>query len=671
MKKLLFSAIISLFFITTLAFSQTVWLDQLDLSAMEIGWGTPGANKSVDGNPLTIAGKKFERGIGTHAVSTLLLKLDGKGKHFSASVGVDEETHNDKASIEVFVLGDKKMLWQSGVMRIKDEAKSIDLDLSGIKQLGLLVTGANDGIDYDHADWCDAKIDFSENVTPAELITSKKTEPYILTPVPSDKPQINSAKVFGVRPGNPFLYTIAATGKRPMTFSAKNLPDGLALDSLTGLITGKLLQRGDYKVTLMVVNELGSTEKELLIKVGDTICLTPPMGWNSWNCWACAVDDGKVRTSADAMVSSGLADHGWTYINIDDCWEVKPDAKDSIVMGEARDKDSMINTNKKFPDMHALSGYVHSKGLKMGIYSGPGPRTCAGFTASYKNEEEDARRYASWGLDYLKYDWCSYDEIAKDHSLPELEKPYSVMRAALDKAPRDIVYSLCQYGMGDVWKWGAEVGGNCWRTTGDINDTWSSMSGIGFNQTGHEKFAAPGHWNDPDMLVVGLVGWGPDLHPSHLTPDEQYTHISLWSLLSAPLLIGCDLSRLDDFTKNLLMNDEVIAINQDPLGKQASRISDEEGKQIWMKELEDGSKAVGLFYVDERERKSPSDYFNWEARENSTIVLNASDIGITGKFSVRDVWKQKDLGVFEGKFETLVPYHGVVLLKVTKLPDGK
>ena len=198
--------------------------------------------------------------------------------------------------------------------------------------------------------------------------------------------------------------------------------------------------------------------------------------------------------------------------------------------------------------MKSLSNYVHSKGLKLGIYSGPGPLTCAGFTASYQYEQQDAQRYADWGIDYLKYDWCSYGNVAKDQSLPELKKPYLVMRAALDKVSRDIVYSLCQYGMGNVWEWGTEVGGNCWRTTGDITDTWTSMSKIGFNQAGHEKYAGAGHWNDPDMLVVGLVGWGPQLHPTHLTPDEQYTHISLWSLLSAPLLIGCDLSKLDDFT---------------------------------------------------------------------------------------------------------------------------
>jgi hypothetical protein len=221
--------------------------------------------------------------------------------------------------------------------------------------------------------------------------------------------------------------------------------------------------------------------------------------------------------------------------------------------------------------------------------------------------------------------------------------------------------------MGNVWEWGSEVGGNCWRTTGDIADSWSSMSQNGFSQAGHERYASPGHWNDPDMLVVGLVGWGPSLHKSKLTPDEQYTHISLWCLLSSPLLIGCDLSRLDDFTLNLLSNDEVLAVDQDPLGKQASRILDSDGKQIWVKNLEDGSKVVGLFSVGDK-KKSPAEYFSNKISDSKEqIVLKASDIGITGKFKVRDIWRQKNLGIYSKEFSVKVPHHGVMLIKITPM----
>ena len=474
--------------------------------------------------------------------------------------------------------------------------------------------------------------------------------PVVLTPKPSPRPRINGPKVFGVRPGNPFLFTIAATGKRPMRFSADGLPKGLVLNTVTGRITGTLRSRGTYVVTLQAQNSLGSTTREFKIVVGDGIALTPPLGWNSWNCFASAVDDKKVRSAADAMVKSGLINHGWTYINIDDCWEIKPGSDDPILMGKPRNEQGMINTNKKFPDMKALGNYIHSKGLKMGIYSSPGPLTCAGFTASYQYETQDAEQYAKWGIDYLKYDWCSYGRIAKDHSLPELEKPYLVMRAALDKVKRDIVYSLCQYGMGDVWEWGGSVGGNSWRTTGDITDTWESMSRIGFSQAGHEKYAKPGNWNDPDMLVVGMVGWGPALHPTRLTPNEQYTHISLWCLLSSPLLIGCDMTQLDDFTLSLLTNDEVLDVSQDPLGKQAGRVSKDGDLEVWAKELEDGSVAVGLFN---------------RGRWKSEVTARWADLGIEGEHVVRDLWRQKDLGTYDREFKTAVPRHGVVLVKIS------
>ena len=470
-------------------------------------------------------------------------------------------------------------------------------------------------------------------------IASTEGLPYILTPPAPATPRINGAAVVGVRPHHPLIFKVPATGVQPITYAARDLPAGVSINALTGVITGKIKEKGTYTVHLTATNKLGKTNRDLQIVVGDQIALTPAMGWNSWNCWGLSVSDAKVRAAADAMKRSGLINHGWTYINMDDGWE-RP----------TRATDGQVVPNDKFPDMQKMTGYVHSLGLRVGIYSSPGPKTCGGYLGSYQHEEQDARTYAHWGIDYLKYDWCTYSEIAPKPDLDGLKKPYQVMRSALDKVDRDILFSLCQYGWGNVWEWGGALGGNSWRTTGDIQDTWESMSRIGFRQDVCAPYTRPGNWNDPDMLVVGRVGWGPSLHATRLTPDEQYTHISLWSLLSAPLLIGCDMSQMDDFTLSLLSNDEVLAIDQDPLGKPAAKASVNGDIQVWTKPLADGSLAVGVFNL---------------GSHSAPFVLSLTDLGVHGAQNIRDCWRQKDLGSFEGNYSLQnVPSHGVVLLKV-------
>lgn len=470
----------------------------------------------------------------------------------------------------------------------------------------------------------------------------KEETPYILTPPIHDLPRINGPSIMGVRPGRPFLYTIPASGKRPMKFRVEKLPEGLVYHPNTGIISGKIDKPGDYKMVFHAMNDLGEDRREFTLRVGDQICLTPPMGWNSWNCWGLSVDEDKVKASADAFVAKGLREHGWMYINIDDGWEIHRDKEPK------RDAEGNILTNEKFPDMKRLGDYIHSLGLRFGIYSSPGPLTCGQYTGSYGYELNDARSYARWGIDYLKYDWCSYDGIAKDTSLAERKKPYIVMRQALDQVDRDIVYSLCQYGMSKVWRWGAEVGGNLWRTTGDITDTWESLREIGFSQVENQPYAGPGHWNDPDMLVVGNVGWGPNVRPSRLTPDEQYTHISLWCLLSAPLLIGCDLQSLDEFTLNLLTNDEVLALDQDPLGYQARQALVDGDVQVWVKQLADGTQAFGIFNLGDK---------------TAHYRLSFEKAGLPAKGNLRDVWRQQPAGAYDKEREFVIPSHGVVLMK--------
>ena len=657
-----FKVFILIFFITGcwLNAQNIVWLDELDLSVSTQGHGTPGINTSVAGKPLTIAGEVFKRGFGTHAESSLLINLDGKASKFTALVGLDDEVKGQDPAVEFEIYGDNKKLWSSGIMKLGDKAKPLSVSLKGIKQLELLVTDGGNGPYYDHANWVDAKFETDGAMT-LKTFNPISSEEYILTPKYPAIPRINSAAVFGVRPGSPFLFRIPATGERPMTFSVKGLPKGLKLDSQTGIITGKLDKAGIYEVKFTAENAKGKTSKKFKINCGEKIALTPTMGWNSWNCFGLEVSADKVKRAADALIKSGLADHGWSYINIDDSWQYNRDSKGHPKM---RDEKGFIIPNAKFSDIKVLADHVHDNGLKIGIYSSPGPWTCGGSLGSYGYEKQDAESYANWGIDYLKYDWCSYggvlDGLPENHpfKVPSLAfqgggdpekgvKPFKLMGDLLRQQPRDIVYNLCQYGMGDVWKWGGEVEAQSWRTTNDITDTWASVKSIALAQDKAAPFAKPGNWNDPDMLVVGEVGWG-NPHKSRLKPDEQYLHISLWSIFSAPLLIGCDLEKLDDFTLNLLTNDEVIAINQDALGKQGVCLQTVGELKIYVKELEGGNKAVA--------------FANFGREKVSTNYKDFSKLGINGKQTIRDLWRQKDIAKLNTVNENLpldIPAHGV------------
>jgi alpha-galactosidase len=361
------------------------------------------------------------------------------------------------------------------------------------------------------------------------------------------------------------------------------------------------------------------------------------MGWNSWNHFADKVTDADVRAAADFLVSSGMHDAGYVYVNIDDTWE-----------GE-RDAQGVLHTNSKFPDMKALADYVHSKGLKLGIYSSPGPKTCGGFEGSYQHEEQDAKLYAEWGIDYLKYDLCSLGDILAKESrgnrdkYAELEQAaYEKMHRALVATGRPIVYSLCQYGYDDVWKWGPRVGGNLWRTTDDINDTYDRMSVIGFQQAGLEQYAGPGHWNDPDMLEVGN---------GHMNLDEYRTHMTLWVILAAPLLAGNDLSKMTPETLAILTNRDVIAVDQDKLGIQGHRVSAAGPVEIWEKPLSGGSKAVALFNRGESPRSVP---------------LDLKAFGSTQRMTIKNLWTGTEISASGLTYVETIPRHAAVLLRIGK-----
>ncbi len=481
------------------------------------------------------------------------------------------------------------------------------------------------------------------------------------TPVAAPAPRINGPTVFGVRPDAPFLYTIPATGERPLRFGIRDLPAGLKLDADTGRITGTLSKPGLYPVIFSAQNSLGTAQKKFRIVVGDDIALTPPMGWNSYNVWGIGVDQDKALRSARALIAAGLDQHGWTYINMDDGWQGTRSGPLNALQADV----------KRFPDMKRLCDDIHALGLKVGIYHTPWVMSYGGRAGAtsedpqglWKPKEQwpnknppnikqlpkaigrhsfvsqDARQFAEWGVDYLKYDWAPVEA-------PETQ----VMADALRATGRDIVLSLSNNhpntllaGIKDVCPHAQS-----WRTTGDINDSWKSVKGIGLKQDAWAAFARPGHWNDPDMLVVGWVGWGKP-RPTKLTPDEQYTHVTLWSLLSAPLLIGADLEKLDAFTLGLLTNDEVLAVDQDALGKAATPVIREGDLRVYAKPLEDGSWAVGLFNLGETE---------------ATVGLKWSDLKLSGPQAVRDLWRQKDPGSLPDGFSIPVAAHGAELIRI-------
>ena len=615
----------------------TVRLENLDLSHITQDWGQAQRNKSVDGHALTVNGKRFDHGIGTHAVSRFEIGLGGNATVINVQCGLDDEAApRGSVSFEIWVDGKRRVA--TPVMHKGKGPAGLSTQLVGAKHLTLVVTDGGDGIDNDHADWLDPVIQTAPG-------GEKSIKPFSPPPEPlpalahgfGPRPQIHGAHVVGCTAGHDFIYRIPATGYGTLSFTAEGLPNGLKLDAATGVIRGAVERADRTPVKLTVSGPRGKDTRVLFVDSRGRLALTPPMGWNSWNVWAGAVNQARVLDAAKAFVATGLAGYGYNYVNIDDTWEGK------------RGDDGLITTNEKFPNMTGLAESVHAMGLHLGIYSSPGPETCGGFPASYKFEAQDADTYAKWGVDYLKYDWCSYGSIAPNPDLTALQKPYILMHDKLAHSGRDIVFSLCQYGMGDVWNWGESVGGNVWRCTGDINDSWSSMSKIAFQGDKWAKGGGPGHWNDPDMLVVGRLGWGDHPHPTRLTPNEQMTHITMWAMQAAPLLIGCDLTHIDNFTLDLLTNHDVIEVDQDMLGKPATRIARDGQTEVWARPLADGRYAVALFN---------------RAEEPTRVTLRLADLGLAGTHKMRNLWLMRDAGRANDTYSAMVPRHGAVLLSV-------
>jgi alpha-galactosidase len=512
----------------------------------------------------------------------------------------------------------------------------------------------------------------------------------ILTPPAPAEPRMTGASIFGVRPGKPFHFRVSATGRKPIEFAASGLPPGLTIDPATGWITGRAPQKtGDIVILLGVRNSEGTSKRELTLRIGDTICLTPPMGWNSWYVQSEGVSDTAIRGIATAMEEMGLADHGWTYLNIDDCW-----------MGLRNPQTKAIQANSKFPDMKSLVDFVNGKGFKVGIYSTPWMSTYAGYIGgSASNEagdysefflpedkrknphqvfgrypegirkglatigpvwlvDRDARQFAEWGIDYVKYDWKEWTlqkgergyEAAKDKPRIKTEAITQRVHDDFRALERDIVISLSpdhdNSEDGFVPKYC-----NLWRLTADIHAEWQRMIEP-FKMEARLKLTRPGSYGDLDMLQIGPLGKPNraevEFKPSPLTPAEQYFQVTLWSILSQPLLLSCNVPTMDAFDLNLVTNDEVLAVNQDPLVKQGYRVANKNREwEIWAKDLADGSKAVALFNLSDKDRD---------------LGLTKEHLGMSG--TVRDLWRQKDIGPMGDKFSATVSPHGAVLVKV-------
>jgi alpha-galactosidase len=620
--------------------ARVVWLETLDLTQYQQRRGRPAAGKALNGKPLSLGGIEYAHGIGSRSIAEFVLDLNGQARRFRSMVGLDDHAEDKlrEGSVRFQLWADERLVADSGVLRVGDAPKLLEADLRGAKTLTMRLDDGGDTSNGDIADWADAMIEMAPGTRPPTAYVAPAAPIPVVALPDARRTALHGPSIVGATPGKPFHYRIGASGSGTMRFAARGLPHGLVLDPATGIISGSIAAEGRSEVVLSAAGPGGTAERGLTILAQPrSLAQSPPMGWNSWNVWGTAVDDAKVRAAADLLVSSGLAAHGYDYVVLDDSWT------------NGRNPDGSIKPNEKFPDMRALADYIHSKGLKFGIYSSPGPKTCGGYEGSYGHEAQDAATFAAWGVDFLKYDWCSYDRVTPDRSLANLKKPYALMGEALAAQARDIVYSLCQYGYGDVWEWGGEVGGNLWRTTGDLLDSWSNLDSVGFRQAGREPFVSRGRWNDTDMLILGTVGWGPNLHPTRLTPDEQVLHMTLWAMQAAPLFIGADLSRLDDFTLALLTNDEVLDVDRDVLAKAGGRVWAKDRLEMWSRPLADGTIAVALFNRGLTPR--PIDA-RWQ------------DLGRKGPQPVRDLWKRKDLGVYADGYQAVVPSHGAVLLKV-------
>jgi alpha-galactosidase len=521
-----------------------------------------------------------------------------------------------------------------------------------------------------------AQIGISQNIYDATIRDKE-----ILTPVSHRSPRLNGPKVYGVRPGKKMIFRIPCQGERPMQFKIQGLPEGLRLDENSGIITGTVPgENGGYSMLIEAKNKHGQVSREFKIVVGDKIALTPPTGWNSWGGHMVTVTDQTMRDAADVLVETGLADVGFQYIGIDDCWmrvnqemyDGRPasvlkkhagyDYQANGIIGDVRDANGNILPNGKFPDMKAMTDYIHEKGLKAGIYSSPGLQTCQRWCGSYGHERADADTYARWGFDLLKYDLCTgakpFNELKNrvpgfDHK--DFWKPMADYLLVQD---HDILFNLCQYGIDYPWTWAPSIGIQSWRTGGDLNHNVKEYFEEALRITGElRKYSKPGQWNDPDFMYIHRIKDVQRMNePSveiPLNTNQRYQYVSLWAIICAPFFFSCDINEIDEFTVRMLVNADVFNINQDESGYVARVIRNKDDEILMLKEMSDGTKILAIF--------------NRNAIEEKIVNFKWAEIKEVVAFSLFDVWRQKEAGIYpEGVSVKLSP-DGVALFKLTNV----
>ena len=667
----------------------TVLLSQLDLSQAVQGFGKPQADRSVDGHPLTLHGQAFLHGFGTHSPGILAIDLHGGTRRFTATVGIDDEVPDGKGSANFQVLGDgHKVLWQSGVRRKGQPPQPVDVDLTGVQQIILRVTTGGDGFEYDHADWADAR--FVVTGTPPRTVAWKPTvtEPVIAMPALVPAPHIHPPSIVGIRAGTPLLWTLPVTGEPPLKFSARGLPNGLALNT-AGTISGTLNRDGDYPVHISVQNRAGRDTRRIHFVVGPVLAATPPMGWNSYDCFGDSVTEDETLANA-RYVAAHLLPFGWDTVVVDyrwyDAFAHSNNSQTKAFAPLTMDANGrLLPAPNRFPSavesghgFKALADKVHALGLKFGIHIMRGvPRNAVvanlpiegvTYTAADAANTQDTcpwcpdmygvrgstpagrayydslfRLYASWGVDIVKM-----DDTSSPYHTDEIEAVHS----AIGKCGRSILYSLSP-GETPIER-GKHVAGhaNMWRGLGDLWDNWNELNHAFEVGARWPAFVGPGHWPDPDMLPLGRLSVGGRSvgadRRSKLSKPEQMTLISLWSLLPAPLMVGADLPANDPWTLALLTNTDVLAVDQDALGAAGRPIFSRDEWQVWAKEMADGSRAVGLF--------NRSDF-------DETLTVTAADLQLAGRCTFRDLWQRKDLGDFPGQLTMTVPAHGAALFQ--------